>query len=29
MDALVPSLYLGRPIVAGPRGRCDPELAAP
>ena len=28
MDALVPSLYLGRPIVAGPRGRFDPELAA-
>src|SRR5262249_23724949 len=23
-----PSLYLGRPIVAGPRGRFDPELAA-
>ncbi len=28
MDALVPSLYLGRPIVAGPRGPFDPELAA-
>ena len=28
MDALVPTLYLGRPIVAGPRGRFDPELAA-
>jgi acetyl-CoA synthetase len=28
MDALVPSLYLGRPVVAGPRGRFDPELAA-
>jgi acetyl-CoA synthetase len=27
MDALVPTLYLGRPIVAGPRGRFDPELA--
>ena len=28
MDALVPTLYLGRPIVAGPRGRFDPERAA-
>jgi acetyl-CoA synthetase len=28
MDALLPTLYLGRPIVAGPRGRFDPELAA-
>jgi acetyl-CoA synthetase len=28
MDALIPTLYLGRPIVAGPRGRFDPELAA-
>jgi acetyl-CoA synthetase len=28
MDALMPTLFLGRPIVAGPRGRFDPELAA-
>jgi acetyl-CoA synthetase len=28
MDALMPTLYLGRPIVAGPAGRFDPELAA-
>jgi acetyl-CoA synthetase len=27
MDALLPTLYLGRPIVAGPRVRFDPELA--
>ena len=27
MDALLPTLYLGRPIVAGPRARFDPELA--
>jgi acetyl-CoA synthetase len=27
MDALLPTLYLGRPIVAGPRLRFDPELA--
>ena len=28
MDALIPTLYHGRPIVASPRGRFDPELAA-
>jgi acetyl-CoA synthetase len=27
MDALLPTLYLGRPIVAGPRSRFDPALA--
>jgi acetyl-CoA synthetase len=28
MDALVPTLYFGRPIVAAERGRFDPERAA-
>jgi acetyl-CoA synthetase len=26
MDALMPSLFFGRPVVASPRGRFDPEL---
>jgi acetyl-CoA synthetase len=27
MDALIPTLYFGKPIVAGPPGRFDPEVA--